>query len=148
MLVLYRENGALYAKSKLDLRFPVEYRGEIYQQNINETYQDIDLIEGLLKLNARVLIELDGKFIKPDLYWLGMTLAKKEYEIVEGLPTSGEPMVMEALSADEEVEVEPVSTVDESDEAIDEDETEDGGQEKDNQGKNRKKRNNNKEGDK
>lgn len=135
-MLLFRDKGVLYVECKMDLKFPIKLNGKLYERNNEVSYQEIDVVYGLLKLNARVLVNIDGKFIKPDLYWLGTALLEKNYEISEGLPIG----VVE-VGASEAAEFNPVV------EEVSEDENDNRNE---NPGKNRKKRNNNnnQEGDK
>lgn len=142
-MLLFRDKGVLYAECKMNLKFPIELNGKLYERSNEVSYQEIDNVYNLLKLNANVLVNIDGKFKKPDLYWLGNVLLEKNYEISEGLPID----IVEDENVSEAAEFNPAE-----DEDVAEEESED---EKDNRnenhGKNRKKRNNNnnnQEGDK
>lgn len=145
-MLLFRDKGVLYAECKMDLKFPIELNGKLYERNNEVSYQEIDVVYGLLKLNARVLMNIDGKFVKPDLYWLGTALLEKNYEISEGLP-------MDVVGDVAAAEFNPTPVVEEEieEEVVEEDSEDDKDNRNENHGKNRKKRNNNnsnQEGDK
>lgn len=147
-MLLFRDKGVLYAECKMDLKFPIELNGKLYERNDEVSYEEIDNVYNLLKLNARVLVNIDGKFVKPDLYWLGTALLEKNYEISEGLP-----MDVVGDVASEAAEFNPTPVVEEEveEEVVEEDSEDDKDNRNENHGKNRKKRNNNnnnQEGDK
>lgn len=90
MLNLYRENGILYAEAKLLMRFPVVHNSVTYASKKGEvSYEDVDVIHSLLKLNHKVLVNIGVRgFVKPDLLEFGRMLDDKKYNIIDGLPTA------------------------------------------------------------
>lgn len=143
-MLLFRDNGILYAECKMDLKFPIDLNGKLYKRSDDVSYQEIDVVYNLLKLNANVLVNINGEFKKPDLYWLGNVLLEKDYEISEGLPIDN----IEDETVSEAAEFNPAPTEDEDVAEESEDEKDNRNE---NHGKNRKKRNNNnnnQEGDK
>lgn len=82
MIILYRENGVLYANSVVDKIISPEYKN-IVKGSFDPQMIDVDVCHKLIKRNESVSIETTEGFVKPNLYDLEMALMNKTYKTID-----------------------------------------------------------------
>lgn len=82
MIVLYRENGILYANSIVDKIISSEYK-DILKGSFDPQMIDVDICHKLIKRNESVSIETTEGFVRPNLYDLEMALMHKTYKTID-----------------------------------------------------------------
>lgn len=106
MLKLYRTNGVLNANVIIKKVISPQYV-DILSVSEKPQMLDVDILYKLLERNDKLLVEMDGKFTKPDLYTIGKMLNEKKYEVVDVIPeVEKEVKVAEPVVEENKVEEE------------------------------------------
>lgn len=85
MLVLYRDNGVLYARCFLKLKKDIEYKNHIFGKNKEgfEDFIEVDSVMKILTVNGDITIFNGEKFIKMGLVEFSDCVINNKYLIEE-----------------------------------------------------------------
>ena len=88
MLVLYRDNGVLYARCFLKLKKDIEYKNHIFGKNKEgfEDFIEVDSVMKILTVNGDITIFNGEKFVKMGLVEFSDCVINNKY-LVEELET-------------------------------------------------------------
>lgn len=84
MLVLFKKNGELYVKCKLNLRDSINCNDIVFDKCVNKIeLVDPEVVSELLTVNANIKLFVAGKFLKVNLGAYYDMISKKNYRIEE-----------------------------------------------------------------
>ena len=84
MLVLFKKNGELFVKCKLNLRDSIKCNDIVFDKCINKVeLVDPEVVSELLTINANIKLFVAGKFLKVNLGTYYDMISKKKYIIEE-----------------------------------------------------------------
>ena len=85
MLVLFKKNGELFVKCKLNLRDSIKCNDIVFDKCVNKVeLVDPEVVSELLTINANIKLFVAGKFLKVNLGTYYDMISKKKYIIEEG----------------------------------------------------------------
>ena len=84
MLVLFKKNGELFVKCKLNLRDSIKCNDIVFDKCVNKVeLVDPEVVSELLTINANIKLFVAGKFLKVNLGTYYDMISKKKYIIEE-----------------------------------------------------------------
>ena len=84
MLVLFKKNGELFVKCKLNLRDSIKCSDIVFDKCVNKVeLVDPEVVSELLTINANIKLFVAGKFLKVNLGTYYDMISKKKYIIEE-----------------------------------------------------------------
>ena len=84
MLVLFKKNGELFVKCKLNLRDSIKCNDIVFDKCVNKVeLVDPEVVSELLTINANIKLFVAGKFLKVNLGAYYDMISKKKYIIEE-----------------------------------------------------------------
>ena len=112
MLVLFKKNGELFVKCKLNLRDSIKCNDIVFDKCVNKVeLVDPEVVSELLTINANIKLFVAGKFLKVNLGTYYDMISKKKYIIEEvkeqKLVEESKPVVSQPEPEVEEDIVEP-----------------------------------------
>ena len=112
MLVLFKKNGELFVKCKLNLRDSIKCNDIVFDKCVNKVeLVDPEVVSELLTINANIKLFVAGKFLKVNLGTYYDMISKKKYIIEEvkeqKLVEESKPVVRQPEPEVEEDIVEP-----------------------------------------
>ena len=110
MLMLYRENGILFAQCLLNLRRDIRYKNQVFKAGKkNEDLVEVDAVYEILRVNGNIKIFNGEKYVKLNLGQFSHLILNNKY-LVEEVQVVPEVKV-EEVKPKEEPKVEPKKTV-------------------------------------
>jgi hypothetical protein len=110
MLVLYRENGVLFAQCLLNLRRDIQYKNQVFKAGKkNEDLVEVDAVYEILRINGNIKIFNGEKYVRLNLGQFSHLILNNKY-LVEEVQVVPEVKV-EEVKPKEEPKVEPKKTV-------------------------------------
>jgi hypothetical protein len=110
MLVLYRENGVLFAQCLLNLRRDIQYKNQVFKAGKkNEDLVEVDAVYEILRVNGNIKIFNGEKYVRLNLGQFSHLILNNKY-LVEEVQVVPEVKV-EEVKPKEEPKVEPKKTV-------------------------------------
>lgn len=110
MLVLYRENGVLFAQCLLNLKRDIQYKNQVFKAGKkNEDLVEVDAVYEILRVNGNIKIFNGEKYVKLNLGQFSHIILNNKY-LVEEVQVVPEVKV-EEVKPKEEPKVEPKKTV-------------------------------------
>lgn len=110
MLVLYRENGVLFAQCLLNLKRDIQYKNQVFKAGKkNEDLVEVDAVYEILRVNGNIKIFNGEKYIKLNLGQFSHLILNNKY-LVEEVQVVPEVKV-EEVKPKEEPKVEPKKPV-------------------------------------
>lgn len=112
MLVLYRDNGVLYARCFLKLKKDIEYKNHIFGKNKEgfEDFIEVDSVMKILTVNGDITIFNGEKFIKMGLVEFSDCVINNKY-LIEELEKEEKvveiPVIIEPTKEVQQPKVEP-----------------------------------------
>ena len=116
MLVLYRDNGVLYARCFLKLKKDIEYKNHIFGKNKEgfEDFIEVDSVMKILTVNGDITIFNGDKFVKMGLVEFSDCVLNNKY-LVEELEKEEKvveiPVIIEPTKEVQQPKVEPKKEV-------------------------------------
>ena len=112
MLVLFKKNGELFVKCKLNLRDSIKCNDIVFDKCVNKVeLVDPEVVSELLTINVNIKLFVAGKFLKVNLGTYYDMISKKKYIIEEvkeqKLVEESKPVVSQPEPEVEEDIVEP-----------------------------------------
>jgi hypothetical protein len=110
MLVLYRENGVLFAQCLLNLRRDIQYKNQVFKAGKkNEDLVEVDAVYEILRVNGNIKIFNGEKYVRLNLGQFSHLILNNKY-LVEEVQVVPEVKV-EEVKPKEEPKVEPKKPV-------------------------------------
>ena len=110
MLMLYRENGVLFAQCLLNLKRDIQYKNQVFKAGKkNEDLVEVDAVYEILRVNGNIKIFNGEKYVKLNLGQFSHLILNNKY-LVEEVQVVPEVKV-EEVKPKEEPKVEPKKTV-------------------------------------
>ena len=110
MLVLYRENGVLFAQCLLNLKRDIQYKNQVFKAGKqNEDLVEVDAVYEILRVNGNIKIFNGEKYVRLNLGQFSHLILNNKY-LVEEVQVVPEVKV-EEVKPKEEPKVEPKKTV-------------------------------------
>ena len=110
MLVLYRENGVLFAQCLLNLKRDIQYKNQVFKAGKkNEDLVEVDAVYEILRVNGNIKIFNGEKYVRLNLGQFSHLILNNKY-LVEEVQVVPEVKV-EEVKPKEEPKVEPKKIV-------------------------------------
>ena len=110
MLVLYRENGVLFAQCLLNLKRDIQYKNQVFKAGKkNEDLVEVDAVYEILRINGNIKIFNGEKYVRLNLGQFSHLILNNKY-LVEEVQVVPEVKV-EEVKPKEEPKVEPKKIV-------------------------------------
>jgi hypothetical protein len=110
MLVLYRENGVLFAQCLLNLKRDIQYKNQVFKAGKkNEDLVEVDAVYEILRINGNIKIFNGEKYVRLNLGQFSHLILNNKY-LVEEVQVVPEVKV-EEVKPKEEPKVEPKKPV-------------------------------------
>ena len=110
MLVLYRENGVLFAQCLLNLKRDIQYKNQVFKAGKkNEDLVEVDAVYELLRVNGNIKIFNGEKYIKLNLGQFSHLILNNKYLVEEVIDNKMENVEVELKPKEESKE--PVEEV-------------------------------------
>lgn len=86
MLVLYRENGVLFAQCLLNLKRDIQYKNQVFKAGKkNEDLVEVDAVYEILRVNGNIKIFNGERYVKLNLGQFSHLILNNKY-LVEEIP--------------------------------------------------------------
>lgn len=84
MLVLYRENGVLFAQCLLNLKRDIQYKNQVFKVGKNkEDLVEVDAVYEILRVNGNIKIFNGEKYVKLNLGQFSHLILNNKYLVEE-----------------------------------------------------------------
>ena len=84
MLVLYRENGVLFAQCLLNLKRDIQYKSQVFKAGKkNEDLVEVDAVYEILRVNGNIKIFNGEKYVKLNLGQFSHIILNNKYLVEE-----------------------------------------------------------------
>lgn len=84
MLVLYRENGVLFAQCLLNLKRDIQYKNQVFKAGKkNEDLVEVDAVYEILRVNGNIKIFNGEKYVKLNLGQFSHIILNNKYLVEE-----------------------------------------------------------------
>lgn len=110
MLVLYRENGVLFAQCLLNLKRDIQYKNQVFKAGKkNDDLVEVDAVYEILRVNGNIKIFNGEKYIKLNLGQFSHIILNNKYLVEEVIDNKMENVEVELKPKEESKE--PVEEV-------------------------------------